>query len=371
MSYPPTPPPSNRANNTPMVDNHPMDHDTLSLNISDLIAELGPKPAGFDGLDLTGRLAWFTYKADLSGVVMSVPNVPGQAGFVFRNGTTPIFTVSPTAATFTTPVALAAGGISTDVILNGEGVGHRLMLGSASPYQYFKGGDGLLHWNVDGVDIMLMNPAGGLTLAGGPTIIPRTGGFLDISASAVSLFSAAGQTHLIHSGPSGSQGADLSVANNSVRVAGTTTAETWTDRPLVVTTKAGSGQVGIGFSNQASNLQGQLYLYNQPTLAFDFRDANNTAWLPLRASAFNVSSSARFKDGIVPLDGGALDVIDRLRPSTYFRDGHEELGLIAEEVDGVFPLAVGHDAEGPALLDVQQLVVLALAGIAELNRKLA
>jgi hypothetical protein len=352
------------------VDNHPNDHVTLVSNLSDIIVELGPKPADFLGQSLTERLSFLTNDP---AVGISFHTAAGAAGhFTFQVGAAPVeLTINEGSVVLGAPLALAAGGITTDLALAGDGVGHRLMLGSSSPYQVFKGGEGLFHVNVDGTDILLINPVGGITLWQGPTIIPSAGGFLTISASGVTLLSSAGQQHLIHSGPSGSQGADLFVQNNSVRIAGTTVAETWQDRPLVVTTKAGSGQCGIGFSNLASSLTAQMYVYNQPTLAFDFRNADNTAWLPLRASAFNVSSSARFKERIQPWEGEALATIDQLVPSEYDRDGRRELGLIAEQVAEVFPIAVGHDQEGPALLDVQQLVVLALAGIAELNRKLA
>lgn len=354
MAYPPPTPPPTRANNTPQADNHPSDHNTIALALEDIITELGLNPSQ-GSANLTSLLGFVSY----DGTTIT-----------FKVGATTVLTMTATAVTAGQPVALASGGITTDVILNGEGVGHRIMLGSTSPYQYFKGGDGLLHWNVDGVDIMLMNPAGGITMAGGPTLIPRTGGFLDISASAVSLYCSPGQTQLIHSGLSGSQGADLMVQNNSVRIAGTTAAETWSDRPLVVTTKAGSGQAGIGIANLAAGFQAQLYVYNQPTLAFDFRNADNTAWVPIRASAFNVSSSAATKANVRDV-GPVLEAIDCLRPVFFERDGKTQLGLLAEQVADLVPELVEVDDTGhPALLSVSGLAVLALAGLAELNRRL-
>lgn len=46
MPYPPAPLPLNRTNATPQQDNHPQDHNTISLGINDIVAELGPNPSG-------------------------------------------------------------------------------------------------------------------------------------------------------------------------------------------------------------------------------------------------------------------------------------------------------------------------------------
>ena len=46
MAYPPVPPPNDRLNTTPMVDNHPSDHNVLSDAITDINNELGNNPQG-------------------------------------------------------------------------------------------------------------------------------------------------------------------------------------------------------------------------------------------------------------------------------------------------------------------------------------
>lgn len=56
MPYPPTAPPTNRLNTTPMVDNHPSDHNMLATALLDLINMLGSQPQGADD-DLEARLA--------------------------------------------------------------------------------------------------------------------------------------------------------------------------------------------------------------------------------------------------------------------------------------------------------------------------
>jgi hypothetical protein len=46
MAYPPTVPPSTRANETPQADNHPSDHNAISRALSDIVNVLGLVPAG-------------------------------------------------------------------------------------------------------------------------------------------------------------------------------------------------------------------------------------------------------------------------------------------------------------------------------------
>jgi len=55
MSYPPVAPPNDRLNTTPMVDNHPSDHNVLADAITDVVITLGADPAGSDS-DVQERL---------------------------------------------------------------------------------------------------------------------------------------------------------------------------------------------------------------------------------------------------------------------------------------------------------------------------
>ena len=59
------------------------------------------------------------------------------------------------------------------------------------------------------------------------------------------------------------------------------------------------------------------------------------------------SSSRRYKDNILPFDGG-LELVKRFRPVTFDwkERGEHDLGLIAEEVAEIEPLLVTHNRDG-------------------------
>lgn len=81
MAYPPTPPPNDRLNTTPMVNNHPSDHNVLADSISDVVNELGNNPKGTYA-DVATRLDAIV--ATLSPVGVPIPILAPQApaGFV-------------------------------------------------------------------------------------------------------------------------------------------------------------------------------------------------------------------------------------------------------------------------------------------------
>lgn len=117
-----------------------------------------------------------------------------------------------------------------------------------------------------------------------------------------------------------------------------------------------------------------------------FRAAGNYIYLRDGAgndnSIFNVNtvqyrtisntSSRTLKENIVDYDG-ATAVIDQLRPVTFNYiegDGSTKIGLIAEEVQEVLPLAAV-DVDGTVGLDVGTLLGLALAGLQEANARIS
>jgi Chaperone of endosialidase len=85
------------------------------------------------------------------------------------------------------------------------------------------------------------------------------------------------------------------------------------------------------------------------------------------ADAWATYSSRRWKTHIHQI-GGALGLIDRLRGVRYTwkKTGKRDLGLIAEEVDRVFPEIVSHDKRGRAqALDYGRLVSVLIQGAKE------
>ena len=95
----------------------------------------------------------------------------------------------------------------------------------------------------------------------------------------------------------------------------------------------------------------------------------------IRATAFNVASSQRYKTNIHDL-GPVLDRFAALRPVSYDWNqtvdeslrGRHTLGLIAEDVHALFPDAVTLDEEGkPASIDYSRIAALSVQAIKDLR----
>ena len=85
----------------------------------------------------------------------------------------------------------------------------------------------------------------------------------------------------------------------------------------------------------------------------------------------SVTSSLRFKENVRPMEeDGSL--IYKLDPKTYeFKeDGMTEFGLIAEEVETVFPCLVVKDEAGPYSVKYSRLAVLLLPEMKRLNERI-
>lgn len=113
----------------------------------------------------------------------------------------------------------------------------------------------------------------------------------------------------------------------------------------------------------------------------ELTDANETAYAPLWASAFTVSSSETQKTAIKTLAPGALDTVQSLQVKRFTRrplpniDGkpgptpRQEIGLIAEEVAVAAPdLVVAGGEMGPGI-DMASTVGMLIASVQELAAK--
>jgi len=108
----------------------------------------------------------------------------------------------------------------------------------------------------------------------------------------------------------------------------------------------------------------------------DFTDANETVYIPILASAFNVSSSQEVKEDITDFGSGGMDVVRKMRPRRYRRKpgsstdgkraarGPVELGLVVEES----PAEV-LDSGGKAI-NLYAMLTAAVAAINELDTRL-
>jgi hypothetical protein len=154
------------------------------------------------------------------------------------------------------------------------------------------------------------------------------------------------------------------------------------------------GNVGIGTSSpqEALHVSGvnanQLMLQNSTRPTFweiyaEFYNGNDNlifhpdtghgGYIQRSDGQYIVNSDARLKRDIIPLDG-VLDRLLQLRPVSYhFRSAPAEapltLGLIAQEVEPLFPEVVGEHA-GMKGLAYSELVPVTIRAIQELNEKL-
>jgi hypothetical protein len=95
---------------------------------------------------------------------------------------------------------------------------------------------------------------------------------------------------------------------------------------------------------------------------------------PLNASAFNVASSRRFKDSLVPLESPLSKVLDtRATPYSYVltAESKPDIGFTAEDMVSVVPEAVWHnDAGEPYAINYSALVPVLWGAVRELSARL-
>jgi len=88
---------------------------------------------------------------------------------------------------------------------------------------------------------------------------------------------------------------------------------------------------------------------------------------PINAQSFNTTSDARLKDDIQPLND-ALSSVLQLQGKTYrWKEDHhkQDIGLIAQEVEQVFPELVDQDANGFKAIAYSRLTAVLIEAIKE------
>lgn len=136
----------------------------------------------------------------------------------------------------------------------------------------------------------------------------------------------------------------------------------WGTRTLLLWDESASpAQPAIGF-HAAANTTAGIFKFYGPTSEFEIRNAEDTGFIAIRASAFTVSSDYRLKENIVPLEG-AIDRLKQLPVHRFnFIDKPEVIvdGYLAHELAEVIPEAVTGDKDAthtytkeiePAVLD--------------------
>lgn len=89
--------------------------------------------------------------------------------------------------------------------------------------------------------------------------------------------------------------------------------------------------------------------FNQSTSGFAFINYNNSAYAPVTCSTLTQASDVRFKTDVETITG-ALEKIRSIRGVRYSMDGKRQVGVIAQEVQAVFPEVITelyHGYDGP------------------------
>ena len=82
-----------------------------------------------------------------------------------------------------------------------------------------------------------------------------------------------------------------------------------------------------------------------------------------------VSSDMRLKDNIKPLGDTMIDIL-KLDGKSYTRDGRDEIGLLAQDVQLVYPELVSEDANGMLSVNYQALSAILINGIKDQEARL-
>ena len=114
-------------------------------------------------------------------------------------------------------------------------------------------------------------------------------------------------------------------------------------------------ELGDGGNTAAAHV-GSLYLAN------DDYFSNASSGTITVSGNLTVSSDMRLKDNILPL-GSTMTNILKLDGKSYTRDGREEIGLLAQDVQLVYPELVSEDVNGMLSVNYQALSAILINGV--------
>ena len=97
--------------------------------------------------------------------------------------------------------------------------------------------------------------------------------------------------------------------------------------------------------------------------------SNATSGTIVFSGNITVSSDMRLKDNIKPLGDTMIDIL-KLDGKSYTRDGRDEIGLLAQDVQLVYPELVSEDANGMLSVNYQALSAILINGIKDQEARL-
>lgn len=130
----------------------------------------------------------------------------------------------------------------------------------------------------------------------------------------------------------------------------------------------GGSEANLYFNCSANDVQIRT---DSASSTFYFRNGADDAYVPLRASAFTVSSAAGTKRFIRPLLD-AMYTLRRIELKAYERveePGRQRMGAIAEQVAPILPDAVEYQDGAPDAVSLYDLVALVAAAVKEVDAR--
>ena len=172
----------------------------------------------------------------------------------------------------------------------------------------------------------------------------------------------------------------------------------YNQRPLTIGRVGGGGQCGLGFADHITGWTASLQLFSDGNIYLGALNGDNSGYIKLLASAFQVISAQQYKDEITPLEAAtAVEAIDMIQPVEY-HDLQPELaasvevthidiednpyivrmemppplyryGFVAEDVQAAAPLLTL--GEGSSLgLDLSGMVAVLWQAVKDMRRQL-
>jgi hypothetical protein len=201
-----------------------------------------------------------------------------------------------------------------------------------------------------GTGVSVTNGAGSISIA-------NTGVTSNVAGTGISVSGATGAVTVTNSGVTSA------VAGTGVSVSGSTGAVTFSIGQAVATSSnVQFNSLGVGTAGSAT--AGEIRATNNVTAFYssDIKFKENVCTIPNALDTVNAIGGKLFdwKDSYIA-DHGGLD--------SYFVQKHD-FGVIAQDVQKAFPIAVRTREDGSLAVDYEKLSALAFAAIAELTARL-
>ena len=213
-------------------------------------------------------------------------------------------------------------------------------------------------------NVFVGKEAGKNVVAGGTNTILGNGAGLAINGGSNNI--------IIGSGANASDGAAnnqivigkgaTGAANNTAYIGHTTIESVYmsTDREAVVY----GGAIDLNPADSGTQDIAEITLENDATIS------NGTVGTVVITGNLSVSSDMRLKDNITSLGSTISDII-KLDGKSYTREGRKEIGLLAQDVELVYPELVSIDRKGILAVNYQALSAVLINGMKDQEARIA